>query len=175
MIFQFTHELVMSGQKTQTRRIVKPGDTPTFISANTWRFHPDPKRGYSGVRNNERWRWYINQELAVQPGRGQKAIGRIKILYVRREDVREISAADAKAEGFEDSGAEGRLDFLSVWVSMHDKPMTFERDTEHWDFDGTWNFKNKGLSDSLVALYWLSERPAERYQAWVIDFELVRS
>lgn len=164
MIFQHTWEKVLSGEKTQTRRLVKLGDMPTFISANTWRFHTDPKMGYSGVKNNNRWRWHINQELAIQPGRGQKAIGRLRINYIRREDVREISVEDAKAEGFYE-----RSDFITTWCQMHDKSLRLTwYDCFHWREGRVWKSGYEEFYD------YLARCPAERYQAWVIEFQLVQ-
>ena len=42
---------------------------------------------------------------AVQPGRGQRAVARIRILSVRREAFSDITAEEARREGFKDASA----------------------------------------------------------------------
>ncbi len=74
MIFAHTLDLVMSGRKTQTRRVVK--------------------------RPDELPRWQVGKTYAVQPGRSKRAVARFKALEVRRELVTDISEEDAHAEGF---------------------------------------------------------------------------
>lgn len=73
MIFSHTHEMVLGGKKTQTRRIRKYMES----------------------------KYKVGKTYSVQPGRGQRSIARILITKVRIEDVREISDDDIRAEGFE--------------------------------------------------------------------------
>lgn len=65
--------LVLEGRKTQTRR---------------------PANGIDPCR------YVVGRTYAVQPGRGEKALGRVLILSVTRVPVVPISAEDAAAEGF---------------------------------------------------------------------------
>lgn len=66
-------ELILSGRKTQTRRLVR-GDEPC--------------------------RYVAGKDYAVCPGRGKHAIGRIAVHNVALERVIEISETDAYCEGF---------------------------------------------------------------------------
>lgn len=65
---------VLRGQKTETRRPVKPHHA-------SLRYRP-------------------SQSHAVQPGRGQSSLGRIILTHVSREPVTAITVAGAVAEGF---------------------------------------------------------------------------
>jgi len=182
MIFQHTHEWIFAPSphtgelKTQTRRIVKPGQVglPSL---------PDYETGISDgfgsvmvYEPRKRHIWGTGLEYAVQPGRGQRAIGRIRITAIRREDVRQISAEDARAEGFD-----SRVNFFEAWVSMHDRNMEFYCEAQPTAFDGGcyryWagrkdNWQSTEL-DGLIEL--INERPAKRYDAWVLTFEPVPS
>jgi len=105
---QFTQESIdkiLAGEKDQTRRPVKPGDTAYF---------DDDTNSYVVFRNG-RLKWKVGKIYAVCPGRGKHQVARIRILDVSREDVRRISAEDAMAEGFET-----RSDFFIVWCSFYD-------------------------------------------------------
>jgi len=147
-------EKILSGQKTQHRVIVKKGEF--FEGA-------DPIDGYpAGV-----YRWLNNfamsaravyavgKTYAVQPERGHLAVGRIRITGIRHEDVRTISDEDVLAEGHDLRAA-----FWLAWCEMNDKPAIrtwMQSETEH-------RFRD-----------WLNEkRPAKRYDAWVLSFEVVR-
>lgn len=139
MIFQHTWKLILDGKKTQTRRLVTPN---TGFTAHAEGAH---------VTYTSAGRYEVGKTYAVQPGRGQKAVGRIRIARIGREDVRDISDADVAAEGFgEDKDA-----FLETWCEMHDP----------------------GILRLYTALYrrgWLQDRPAERYDAVVYEFEVVK-
>lgn len=148
MIFQHTWEKVLSGEKTQTRRLVRPNQL--FI-------HVPPSVGRLSQNGKYKAIYETGKSYAVQPARGQKAVGRIQIAGIWREDVRDISHKDAKAEGFPTKYA-----FLQVWTNMHDKSL------------GEWEMVT--AYDSLIPNHcpiFLTDRPDERYQAWVIEFRLV--
>ena len=145
MIFQHTLEEVLSGKKTQTRRLVHPlhytrlnggratvmravNATPDELAA--WLEHRRknvcsacdgyggiyfPRGGFSmicgrcGGRGTKtecvppfetRVQWEIGRTYAVQPGRGKPAVARIRITNIRQERLCDITAADARAEGF---------------------------------------------------------------------------
>ena len=165
MIFQHTIDKVLSGKKTQTRRIVKPGDEyfPKDLSAPT----AIMRKGHSSYRLV----FEIGKTYAVQGGRKHRASGRIRITGLRLDDAREIVDADVLAEGFASTA-----DFLATWVSMHDPKFFFERDEfEPEKFIGVTPDGNPYLwtEGELMAQLW--ERPASLYACWAITFELVRS
>jgi len=158
MIFMHTWEKVLSGEKTQTRRLAKPN----HHARNLWRtgIGDDLRIGMTGdnvaigvVQSSGRDLWRLYSTYAVQPGRGKTAIARIQITNIRCEDVRHISRENAKAEGFKN-----RLEFLGTWVSMHDKRAEI------------YYFKGQDLYEMTQHLL---IRPAEYYQAWVLTFRLV--
>lgn len=153
MIFQHTWEKVLSGEKTQTRRLFKAGDYGWMCGYSN---EIDPTTGrtgfiYSSVSNQQDGkiinRWLVGKTYAIQPGRGMKAVGRIQIIGIRCQDVRKISLVDVRAEGFE-----ARYQFLDVWAAMHDPYMLTKR---AW-FD-EW-----------------SDRPSDLYRAWVLHFSVVK-
>lgn len=73
MIFQHTLEQVLSGKKTQTRRL---------------------------FRSDRRFVYRAGKTYAVQPGRGRNAVARIEVLVVRKQRLGEMTEAEAVAEGF---------------------------------------------------------------------------
>lgn len=82
---------VLTGEKTQTRRIVKPGE---------W-FSVLPNGSKAVFYEEGRLKWITGESYAIQPGRTKAAIGRFKLLDIRRERVQDISESDAIAEGVE--------------------------------------------------------------------------
>ncbi len=158
MIFQHTIDKVLDGTKTQTRRLVKLGE---------WAWVMDKElmggvKGYDLVRvpydkviyavqsvetATGRTKWQTFSTYAVQPGRNKKSVARIRLLRMWKEDVREISLKDVKAEGFN-----SHVDFFKVWVSMHDKDAPRENETY---------------------LPYLPDRPSDCYEAWALKFELI--
>lgn len=95
---------ILSGQKTQTRRLCKPGEN--------WQiFPPIPA---TVLDKNGRIKWQVGRDYAIQVKRGGNAIGRFRIKDIRREIVAQISEDDAKAEGFD-----GRNEFFTTWDSIN--------------------------------------------------------
>lgn len=154
MIFAHTLDKVLSGEKSQTRRIRKPGDE--FFPEDLGDAAAVMHKGFSAYR----LMWEVGKTYAVQPGRGKPAVARIQIVNIRREDVREISDADVKAEGFETAS-----DFFMTWCKMHDKGQTLPIIPDYYTGAIVW----QGVRSEL------QQRPAERYQAWVLIFRLVEA
>ena len=122
---------IISGAKTQTRRIVKPGEIlhggPFTVDGT--KFYETPRAVYTGAIPHERLKWMVGRDYAVSPGRGkpgvwwypatrtwvhpsddQRATGpgyagslplRIRLLAIRQEALQDISEEDARAEGCE--------------------------------------------------------------------------
>lgn len=139
MIFQFTFKKVLSQEKTQTRRLVKPNQEYGGALPHNIPFVYDRMRGNRHI-------YEIGHTYAVQPGRGKAAVGRIEITRIWQEDVRDISNADVRAEGYNHV-----RDFLHVWNAMHDPAI-----------------ERMGWGEKV-----LMSRPANRYMAWVLQFKLV--
>jgi hypothetical protein len=97
LIFQYTLPQVLSGKKTQTRRVVKPGEQ--------WDEQEQSVRYASG-----RLRWKPGVERKALPGRDKPASARIKITAIRKEVLGSITEEDAQAEGFESVE-----DFKQTW------------------------------------------------------------
>ncbi len=88
MIFQYTLTQVLNKTKTQTRRVVRPGDVAVYDEAGQ----------IVAVTKNGRTQWEVGRTYAVQPGRTQPQVARIRITAIRTEPVTAISEADAIAE-----------------------------------------------------------------------------
>lgn len=147
MIFK-NPEQVLDGTKTQTRRPVKPGEVGVIRPANKPLEFASVMAGY-GLRI----KWQVGNDYAVQPGRGKKAVGRIRITKIRRERLQEISAADVYAEGTEQFARDwnqyiaddyrkrawrcfkrGNLEmaFKFMWNSLYRKPYCWKDNPEVW-------------------------------------------
>lgn len=139
--------LILAGRKTQTRRPFIPFNRETRLGdtviENCW-------LKIAQVNRNLRLKWRVGETYAVQPGRGKPTIARIRLLRIRREDVRDISFADALSEGFSN-----RRDFWRTWCGFYDPPMA------------------RLEMDALDIELWC--RPDELYKAWALDFALVQS
>ena len=97
MIFQHTHHLIGHG-KTQTTRLAAKYDI----------FVVDDAGRATGVYNaaSRRWRWRIGRTYAVQPGRGKKAVGRIRVTAIGRvENPMRVGYGYARDEGFKSVAA----------------------------------------------------------------------
>jgi hypothetical protein len=116
MIFQHTLPQVLSGQKTQTRRVVKQGDEAVQEGERI-----------IAVRKGGRTQWEVGKEYAVQPHRNAKAVARIKMLAIRREVARDISAEDVIKEGFDTREA-----FAETFARINNDP---ELKSEVWVLD----------------------------------------
>jgi hypothetical protein len=102
VIFAHTLALVLQRQKQQTRRLVKPNQHLLGVGSK------------ARVMDGARCVYQVGKTYALQPGRGQKAVGRICLMGLRQEFVGSITEADARAEGFANRAA-----FLTAWRTIH--------------------------------------------------------
>jgi hypothetical protein len=99
MIFK-QWEQVLDGSKTQTRRLVKPRqetnrwDIETDIINEVIQWLDNGKEYPSNMRGL----YVVGHTYAVQPP-GKKAVGRIRITKIRREQLKAIHETDCLSEG----------------------------------------------------------------------------
>ena len=119
---------VLSGEKTQTRRLKRENEYLTHGSFG----QPDCVSRRSETTLDTR-KWVVGRTYAVQPGRGKKAVGRIKLLVIREESLQDISGADAIAEGWPrdreffprmNTAIKALIWFRNRWNSINKKPGT---------------------------------------------------
>jgi hypothetical protein len=110
MIFQHTYQLILDNEKTETRRLINPGE----------KLLDNPRC----VEVNGRAKWQVGRSYAIQPGRGKKAVGRIKITGIKTEPLDQMSEEDALAEGFQSLDS-----FRQAWMQCHGN---FEPDLSVW-------------------------------------------
>jgi hypothetical protein len=136
MIFAHTLDNVLLSKKTQTRRLVKAGEclcvSQTLLGEVVYVHIPGKRRVYE-----------VGKSYAVQPGRGKKAVARIKITNLKREKICSIRTQDAKAEGFT-----SRKAFFAAWYAIHGAKANLE--AEVWVI--TFELENI-VADDLKALY----------------------
>lgn len=145
MMFIHTWQQVMDGSKTITSRLQKPGE---FLHTGVMNIET------VFTKNGQHPKWQVGKSYAVQPARTAKAIGRIQITAIRAYDVRDITADEARREGFQDIG-----DFWFTWVSMHDK---------------SWLETYRYAHDcDYLHEYGFYKRPEKHYSAWQLTFRLV--
>lgn len=114
MIFAHTLHQVMCGEKRQTRRLRKLNET----------FDLDRQ---AIIKSDMRVMYQVGRSYAVQPNRGQKAVGRILLTGIRKERLDSITHVDALQEGFT-----SRDHFLTTWYKIHGHRADIER--EVWVF-----------------------------------------
>lgn len=104
MIFQYTWQAVLNGQKTTTRRPRKPNEEAVT----------GPDGRIEAVVHGGRTKWQVGKTYAVQPGRNEPQIARIRVTGIRAERAGDISDEDARAEG-----EASREAFLELWQRIH--------------------------------------------------------
>jgi hypothetical protein len=97
-------ELVMTGEKTVTRRLVSENPRSPWY--------------------RERCALRVGETYAIQPGRGKPAIGRAVITAVTRERLGVIDEAEARREGFA-----GVLEFEAAFAGLNHG---YDPDDEVW-------------------------------------------
>ena len=124
---------IMAGLKTQTRRPVRDNERfePADAFVENGRIVVQPPMVWAdreSAGKSDRVRWYVGCTYAVQPGRGKRAIGRIRLLGIRDEWLHDISDSDARAEGFS-----GRDEFEQVWRALYPRgPYCYDDDPTVW-------------------------------------------
>lgn len=191
MIFQYTWEKVLTGEKTQTRRIVKPdhnyaGALPHAIP------YVYRGQGHSATKVYE-----VGKTYAVQPGRGKPTIYtrwsdmtgtgyevlrqdyspelanwgwkplRIRILNIHIEDVRNISMEDAKAEGFSN-----QIEYIQWWVQKYHSSTIRIEPYFYRDMCVVLRPHKPQACLKIAELRKFLGSP-KRYIAWVLEFERV--
>lgn len=140
----------------ETCRVVKPGQGAWYYFDGRIRSIYTPSHLIS---------YQVGKNYAIQYGRGQKSVGRTPVVErIYRQDVREMTGDDATARGFCSV-----LDYLQVWVAMHD-PRAHSylmcdlgrrdyQDARAWQMDhaNEWG-------------QYLRGRAPENFDAWVLRF-----
>ena len=90
MIFQYTLEQVLSGTKTATSRLAKPGETAEYGQDGR----------IEAVKTHGRDKYRVGKTYAVQPSRNESSVARIRLLGIKQQRVSETSVEEAKMEGF---------------------------------------------------------------------------
>ena len=173
MIFKQAQQVV-DGTKRQTRRPVKPGERRAYQWPDGIFYYFQDEPSYiptviieypvSLTGPDCRIRWQEGKTYAVQPGRGQKSIGRIRLLEIRRERLQEISLEDIKAEGITTPE-----EFARIWG---------EAITRSW-LEIAYKRLKKGDLRNAFRYMWRSlyEKPhrwEDNPDVWVLEFELVK-
>lgn len=137
MIFHGTWQMVLNGPKTQTRRLVKEGErfVPGGCSFDGM-VVKSSKKSFAAIL-----KWEVGRTYAIQPGRGEKAIGRFLLTRIRRESLRSISFDDACAEI-------GRSNRSFAWYGTEKGPQ--ELFFELWDSIYPKGFRSKDKPDVWV-------------------------
>lgn len=70
--------------------------------------------------------------LPVQPGRGKKAVGGIRITKIRRERLQDIDPAEFKAEGAISGAGIMVFWFMDLWGGIYKKPYRWKDNPDVW-------------------------------------------
>ncbi len=103
MIFQYTLDLLLSGRKTQTRRVAKAGETAIQADGQI-----------IAVQTHGRDKYRVGKTYAVQPSRNAASVARIRLVGIRQQRAGDISLEDAQAEGYA-----SREEFFAQWQAIH--------------------------------------------------------
>jgi len=163
--FQHTLKALLEGRKTETSRIIRPGERLEDF------YYDGPNQHVYAANDRLVWAtdgWLLDKTYAIQPGRTIKSVGRYRVEAIWRQDVRTLIQAQVEAEGFYE-----KWDFLLTWTMMHDKtiyPAMFDAFEDcndpgrhHPDF---------APSFGAITRYTV-DRPAERYQAWRMTIKVL--
>jgi len=113
-------EKILAGEKTETRRVVKPNERLVKRRRlSQYDCLPDEV-----VATDEtgfgRLKWQVGRRYAVQPGRGKKGVGFLQLTGIRREPLQEMGENDAIAEGVMPELGEHYLSaFVRLWDGIN--------------------------------------------------------
>lgn len=156
MIFTQPHiKLIEQGLKWQTRRLVREGDQVVFEYVGVYTTHgpvvcpthamelplSEVYHIIAVLHANGRTKWEVGRNYAMQPGRCEKAVGRIPPLTsIRLQRLQDISEADAVAEGCQARYVPGVNRVAPVALYMTAVELYAEvwneinrRKADHWD------------------------------------------
>lgn len=129
MIFQYTWQQILGGQKTQTRRLAKDNEDMFDLFSALTVMRIDESNGKCWVK------WQAGRTYAVQPGRNEKAVARIRLVDICQEQLQDITAEDALAEGIgpDLTDTDRIAAFAALWDRIHTKPGTrWDDNPEVW-------------------------------------------
>ena len=138
MIFAHTLDKLIQGHKWQTRRLVKPDES--FVESGAIK------------KGSHRLMYVVGRTYAVQPNRGKKAVARILLTGLRREQVHAITEEDAHAEGFV-----SRDEFLATWYTIYG--LNGDLNREVWVFE----FKLDTIIDEAFKVICENRATKDRY------------
>lgn len=142
MIFMRTADEVLARTKTQTSRLVGIEDEALWSNpsgnyhaahamAGDWVIDEVLRRG--------RRLYQVGGTYAVQPGRTEPSVGRIRLLSIARRRLQTLTAEEHIAEGLRtqfgghDAVVDLRDQFISLWNSVYIRPAhRWEADPEIW-------------------------------------------
>lgn len=133
MIFQKTIQQVLDQTKSQTRRLVQPGDIGVEFYSDEGKLLENGS--YETVWRNGRLLYQVGKTYAAQAGRGQPAAGRIRLKAIRKERVNEISEGDARTEvgDWLATQSENAIQkFSHLWNTIHTGAAAWENGPECW-------------------------------------------
>jgi hypothetical protein len=138
MLFLHTWKYVISGQKTQNRRLVQEGDYALVDEADPDR--PILKVIRTADAGVPKPLYEVGKTYSVQPGLAKKTVGNIKLTAIRRERLQDLTEAEILKELPITSMAEGVSDtqwalrtFMATWNIINSEPGTrWEDNPEVW-------------------------------------------
>jgi hypothetical protein len=138
MLFLHTWKYVVSGQKTQTRRLVQQGDYALVDET-------DPNRPITQIIRTAdagvpKPLYEVGKIYSVQPGVAKKTVGNIRVTAIRRERLQDITETEALKELPLNSLEEGVSDaqwalktFMGTWNIVNPEPgVRWEDNPEVW-------------------------------------------
>lgn len=142
MLFEHTWKYVISGQKTQNRRLVQEGDYAVVDEADPNRILKVIRTADAGVPKPI---FEVGKTYSVQPGPAKKTVGNIRLTAIRRERLQNLTEAESLKE----------LPITSLEAGVSDAQWALKT------FMGSWNVMN---SDP-------GRRWEDNPEVWVLEFE----
>jgi hypothetical protein len=159
MLFQHTWKYVVSGQKTQTRRLVHGGDFTEVDETNPNR--PITKVIRTADAGVPKVLYEVGKTYSVQPGIAKRTVGNIRITAIRRQQLQDLSEADALAEfpltspQIDQTDSQwARQTFIETWNKLYPTPgARWQDNPEVWVIEFEPTLKDTSASfSSLLGL-----------------------